>query len=406
MTMPKKQMKLAAYYLPPGAYAAGWRLPDATADSDMGIQHYVRFVQTAERGKMDCVLFPDRLAVAGSEAIGKRDRALESAAHVAQLEPLELLPALAMLTKNIGLVGTTTTAYGPPYHAARRYATLDHISGGRAGWNLVTSQIADEAKNFGLDEREEPSLAYEQAAEFHDICVGLWDSWDEDAVLRDKASGRYYDPAKVHVLNHKGRFFSVRGPLNVARCPQGRPVIAQDGSSEPARELAGRTAELLFTAPRTLGEAQAFYADLKGRAARHGRGPNDLKIMPGIVPIVARTDAEARALYDRLQSFAGNEAATDGFIGGTEGAGHRVVHGSPATLADTMQQWLENGAADGFTILFPYFPTPADDFVGLVIPELQRRGIFRTAYEGSTLRENLELNFPHSVHEGPKEAAL
>jgi FMN-dependent oxidoreductase (nitrilotriacetate monooxygenase family) len=450
--MPQKQMKLTSFYFPPGAHATGWRMPDAIPESDMGFKHYVHLAQSAERGKMDCVFFQDTAAVGRSEGIGRRDKTLEGQTHVARLEPFQMLPGLAMLTKHIGLVATGTTTYNEPFHIARRYATLDHISNGRAGWNLVTSQIEDEAWNFGLDAHVDHGLRYERASEFYDVVVGLWDSWDADAVLRDKASGRYYDPAKVHVLDHKGRFFKVRGPLNVARCPQGRPVVAQAGSSEPGRELAARTAEVVFTAQRTLAEAKAFYADLKGRMAKYGRHPDHLKIMPGFIPVIGRTDEEARERYEHMQSLISDDVAVGAInrlAGGldlrdfpidgplpplppsnsakarqeillnlarqglsirecgrrfAEGSGHRLVYGSPKTLADTMQEWLEEEGADGFTMLWPYFPTPVDDFTNLVVPELQRRGIFRTEYEGRNFRENLGIPIPQSAHALQKRA--
>ena len=365
------------------------------------------------------------------------------AARCVRLEPLTMLAALATVTRHIGLVSTATTTYNDPYSIARKFATIDHISKGRAGWNLVTSQNEDEAQNFGRDSHVDHADRYARAEEFHDVVRGLWDSWEDDAIIRDRATGRYSDPAKLHTLHHKGAHFSVRGPLNVARSPQGHPIVAQAGSSEPGRALAARTADVVFTAQVDIGEARAFYADVKGRMAAHGRHPDELKIMPGIRFVLGATDAEARARYDMMA----NEVSDDGALmaiqrlaGGldlrnfpldgplpelppsnaararqrmmielarreqlsirqlarrfTFSLGHLVFVGTAPALADLMETWFRAGAADGFTMLSPYYPAPLEDFVAGVIPELQRRGLFRTAYEGTTLREHLGLPRP------------
>jgi len=340
-------------------------------------------------------------------------------------------------------VATGTTSYNEPFHIARRFLSIDHLSHGRAGWNLVTSQNEDEAQNFGHDQHLDHALRYERASEFHDVVVGLWESWDADAIIRDKASGRYFDPAKLHVLNHVGKHFRVRGPLNVARSPQGRPVVAQAGSSEPGKELAARTADVTFTAQTSITEAQAFYADVKARAARYGRSPDDIRILPGLNYTLGRTEAEAREKYETLLSMMTDEVAMPSIMrlaGGLDlrqfpldgplpdlpqsnaaharqkmlvelarrenlsirqlarryatSNGHNVFVGTPKAMADLMEEWLGSRAADGFVLLSPYYPTPLQDFVELVVPELQRRGIYRTAYEGRTLRENLGLRSP------------
>jgi FMN-dependent oxidoreductase (nitrilotriacetate monooxygenase family) len=449
--MATKKMHLAAFYIPPGLHAAGWRLPEAMPDDGLsGYNQYIHVAQAAERGKMDFLLFQD--GAEGAEAIRARGALAEEDAFGARLEPFQLLPALSMVTDHLGLVATASTTYNHPYQVARRFATLDHLSGGRGGWNLVTSEVGNEAWNFNPQSGVEPVHRYERAAEFCDICVGLWDSWEEGALLRDRESGQYYDPTKVHALNHVGRFFKVRGPLSVERCPQGRPLITAADSSEAGRELAARTADVVYTTQHSLAQAQAFYRDLKGRLGTYGRRADELKIMPGLMPIIGRTNEEAKSRYERLQSYLSDDTALaalnrhfgdlelgdypiDGPLpelsssapGTTsqailielarnqhlsirelgrrfaEGFGHRVVHGSPGTLADTMQEWIEHEAADGFTILVPYFPGGIDDFVGLVIPELQRRGLFRREYEGKMLRENLGLPFPASRYAPAKK---
>ena len=334
---------------------------------------------------------------------------------------------------------------------ARRFLTIDHISGGRAGWNLVTSQAEDEAMNFGRETHLEHGARYARAAEFFEVVRGLWDSWEDDAFARDKASGQWFDPAKMHILNHQGPHFRVRGPLNVARSPQGRPVIAQAGSSAVGMDLAARSAEMVFTAQPTIADGVAFCTALRAMASAHGRGPDELRIFPGIMPIVAPTRAEAQAKYEELRDLVddgiglrgvarlcggldiygfdpdgplpplppsnaararqemivtmGRRGMTIRQIGRVLGMSqaHRVLWGTPAMLADDMQEWLEAGACDGFNLLFAHYPKPLEEFVDLVVPELQRRGIFRTEYEGRTLRENLGVSRPE--HPAAQERA-
>ncbi|TBU73518.1 nitrilotriacetate monooxygenase [Pseudomonas daroniae] len=440
MTM-TRQLKLGAFLFAPGNHAGGWRHPDAQPQTDMDFAAYLHLTQVAERGKFDTVFFQDTSAVPGDTLA---DGGRTGFARAVYLEPVSLIAALASVTRNIGLISTATTTYNEPYHIARKFASIDHISGGRAGWNLVTSQIEDEAGNFGRDHHLLHAKRYARAEEFHDVVRGLWDSWEDDALERNKAD-RYFDPQKVHRLDHQGEHFRVRGPLNVARTPQGHPIVSQAGASEAGRELAARTADLVFTAALTLEEAQAFYRDVKARTRRHGRNPEHIKIMPGLLPIVGRTEEEAKAKYQQLidllpadlgikpiARLAGDLdlsqypldgplpdlPANNSAIGRQKllvdlarrenltirqlaqhfacAGGHRVVYGTPVTIVDQMQEWLENEGADGFIIQFPFFPTPLEDFVELVVPELQRRGIYRQEYEGTTLRENLGI--PRPVH--------
>ena len=444
MVARRRQLKFGVFLRCPGSHFAGWRHPDAVPETDMSFQHYIDMTRVAERGKMDCVFFQDSSAVVGSAGLNGGPTLRPRDGRHVHLEPVSLIAGLAAVTTHIGLVSTATTTYNEPYHIARRFATIDHMSGGRAGWNLVTSQQEDEAGNFGFDAHMEHKLRYERATEFFDVVAGLWDSWDADAFIHDKAAGIYFDVNKVHFLNHKGKHFSVRGPLNVSRSPQGRPIVSQAGSSEPGRELAARTADLIFTAQNVLQEGQAFYADVKSRADRYGRAPDDIKILPGLMPIIGRTDAEAREKLEELQSLLSDEVALvhlSRLTGGLDlyqypldgplpdlppsnaaqgrqkvlvelarrnnfsirqlarhaagaSGGHQIVCGTPTSIADRMEEWLTNDACDGFNLLFPYFPSPLEEFVEQVIPELQRRGIYRTEYQGRTLRENLEVPMP------------
>ena len=443
MSRARKQLKLGAFLSVPGNHLAGWRHPDAVPETDMDFGWYMRLAQLAEHWLYDTIFFQDTVAVAGSDALAAGDLTRTRLSRIVKLEPTATLAALAVGTKHIGLIATATTTFNEPYNIARRFSTIDHISNGRAGWNLVTSQIEDEAGNFGLDTHVDHALRYERAIEFYDVVAGLWDSWEEDAFLRDKASGLWFDVNKMHFLNHRGRHFAVRGPLNVSRTPQGRPVVAQAGSSEPGRELAARTADVVFTAQTELAAAQEFYADVKGRTARYGRGPDDIKIMPGITPVVGRTEAEAREKYEELQALLPDDVALAALARFTRGIdifsyplhgpmpdlpeansaksrqklimdmakkqnlslietarsvsaaqGHRVLVGTADYIASELEEWLEKDAADGFNVICNYYPKPLQDFSELVIPELQRRGIFRTAYEGRTLRDNLGLKVP------------
>jgi len=438
----KGQMRLGAFFNPTGHHVASWRHPRAQADAGINFQHYAEITRTAERAKFDLVFLADNICVreANMEALSR------SAQYIANFEPLTLLSALSTLTSHIGLVSTASTSYNEPFHVARKFASLDHLSGGRAGWNLVTSGMAAEAYNFNRDVHYEHGERYDRAREFAQVVVGLWDSWDDDAFLRDKEAGRFFDPDKLHRLNHKGRHFSVRGPLNVPRSPQGRPVIVQAGGSDDMIAVAAEFAEVIFCAPLTLDQARTFYANIKGRLANHGRSPDEMKIMPGLSAIIGRTEAEAQERYDYLQSLIHPIVAREilsTVLGGVDlapypfdgplpenlplsnasrstfanvmdmarkenltmrqvamrVAGARaktVVRGSPQQVADHMEEWFRNDGCDGFNIMPPFLPGGLDDFVELVIPELRRRGLFRTEYEGRTLRDHLGLQRPAS----------
>jgi N-acetyl-S-(2-succino)cysteine monooxygenase len=442
-----QKLKLTAFWHPPGMHAAGWRMPGAIKGTEVRFEHYLHVVRALERGKMDAIFFQDSVSMGRNAAdlIEKGDPAVQTVLTVARIEPMTLLAALAVVTSRLGLIATGTTTYNEPFNIARKYASIDLLSGGRAGWNLVTSVFDDEAQNFGSDSLMDHEKRYERAGEFFDVVAGLWDSWDEGAPVEDKENGVYFDMKKVHVLNHRGTFFKVRGPLNAARSPQGRPIVTQAGSSDSGMELAARTADCVFTIQTSLEEARKFYQDVKGRMVKYGRHPDELKILPGFVPIVGRTESEAKEHYLQLQSLipdaraimainwlAGglnlNDYPLDGPLPDlpptnsalsmqkrlidlarkenlsirqvgrrfAESYGHRIVWGTPQMIADAMQEWKEQGVCDGFMIMPPYFPRGVDDFVDLVIPELQRREIFRTEYEGETLRENLGLPFPKS----------
>lgn len=419
-----------------GYHIAAWRHPDVPADGTLRFEHYARSAQAAERGKCDLIFFAD--------GIGIRERDVPPGSltrtgyELVEMEPMTLLPALSVVTKNIGLVTTASTTYNEPYNIARKFATLDWISGGRAGWNVVTSWSDAEAGNFGRNEQLDYDTRYARAGEFVDVVRGLWDSWEDDAFVFDKVGARFYDERKLHTLNHKGRFFSVKGPLNVARPPQGHPVIVQAGASEQGRELAAETADIVYAIYPTKEAGQAFYADIKGRMGKYGRASEDLKLLPALRPVVGRTRAEAQAKFDQLQDLldpmAGlNKLANNfGDLSGypldepvpleafgpsgikslsrqvaervarerptirelyeqVAGKGSFCLIGTPSDIVDVMQDWFEGEACDGFNITPTHLPSGCEDFVDLVTPELQRRGLFRTEYEGKTLRENLGL---------------
>ena len=301
---PNEMMKLGAFFHPTGNHVAAWLHPDAQIDAGTNFKHYASLAQTAERGKFDLMFLADAVAVRD----GKLAALSRWPQYMVFFDPVTLLSAIAPVTERIGLVATATTSYNEPYNVARKFASLDHICGGRAGWNVVTSANLSEAYNFGREAHFEHDERYDRAIEFADVVFGLWDSWDDDAFVRDRASGRYFDPAKLHALNHKGKHFSVRGPLNVARPPQGHPMIFQAGSSEVGRELAARIAEGVFTPQHTLTGAQDFYRDMKGRMAKYGRMQEQLKIMPGLNPVVGRTAREAEEKHRFLQGSGANSA--------------------------------------------------------------------------------------------------
>ena len=434
--MAARQLKLGAFMRPVSIHTGAWRYPGAWPDANFNFAHLKRLIQKLEAGKFDAFFMADHLAVLNMPV-----NALKRSHTVTSFEPFTLLSALAAVTDHIGLVATASTTFDAPYHIARRFASLDHISGGRAGWNIVTTSNPDAALNFGLDEHVEHDERYHRAREFYDVVTGLWDSFADDAFSRDAESGLYFDPAKLHVLDHKGEHISVRGPLNIARPVQGWPVIVQAGASEAGRQLAAETAEVIFAAHGDLAAGQRFYADVKGRAQKLGRSRDDIKILPGAFVIVGDSVEDARAKRAKLDSLVyyesgiaslsialGHDASAfdpDAALpdipetNASKSSRERVIElarnenltvrqlaqrlggysglafvGTPQTIADEMEEWLVTEGSDGFNIMFPYLPAGLDDFVEKVVPELQRRGIFRRQYEGSTLRENLGLKRP------------
>lgn len=434
----QRRLRLGAFMRPATIHTGAWRYPGAFPDANFNFAHLKRFAQTLERGRFDAFFMADHLAV-----LNMSTRALRRSHTATSFEPLTLLSALAAVTERIGLIATASTTFDEPYHVARRFASLDHLSGGRAGWNLVTTSNPDAALNFGLDEHVEHGERYRRGREFFDVVTGLWDSWADDAFVRDVESGTFFDPAKMHVLNHKGESLSVRGPLNIARPVQGWPVIVQAGSSEAGRQIAAETAEAVFTAQTTLADGQRFYADIKGRMAKLGRNPEHLKILPAAFVVTGESLDEAlekRARLDSLVHYDSGIASLSIMLGhdvsgfdpdgplpeipetnASKSSRERVIEwasrdnltirqlaqrvggysglemiGTPAMIADQMQQWLVESGSDGFNVMFPYLPGGLDDFVDKVVPELQARGIFRREYEGVTLRENLGLPRPEN----------
>jgi FMN-dependent oxidoreductase (nitrilotriacetate monooxygenase family) len=431
-----RQLRLGAFMRPISIHTAAWRYPGALPDANFNFEHLKRFARTLERGRFDAFFMADHLAV-----LNMPMQALKRSATVTSFDPLTLLPALAVVTERLGLIATASTTYNEPYHIARKFASLDHISGGRAGWNVVTSGNPDEARNFGLEEHVEHAERYRRAREFFDVVTGLWDSWADDAFIRDVESGVYFDPAKLHVLNHNGEYLKVRGPLNIARPIQGWPVIVQAGASEAGRRLAAETAEVIFAPAGTIGNARGFYADVKGRMEKFGRSREHLKVLPGAFVVAGETAAEARAKRAQLDSLVHYDSAiaslsillghdASGFdpdgplpaipeSNASKSGRERIVElarreqltvrqlaqrvggysglafvGTPAMIADQMEEWLFTEACDGFNIMFSYLPGGLDDFVDRVVPELQGRGLLRREYEGATLRENLGLPRP------------
>ncbi|KUL35229.1 LLM class flavin-dependent oxidoreductase [Actinoplanes awajinensis] len=434
-----RQLHLNAFLMTVGHHEAAWRLPESDPFAHLDVQHYVRLARIAERGKLDSLFLADSPVLWNS--VGHRPSG--------GLEPTVLLTALAGATERIGLIATASTSYNEPYNLARRFASLDHVSGGRAGWNVVTTAGPDAARNFNLDDQPAHRDRYARAAEFVDVSRKLWDSWEDDAALGDKANGVWGDDTKIHPAGHTGEYFQVAGALNVPRSPQGHPLLVQAGSSEDGKALAARYADAVFTAQQTLEDAQAFYADLKRRALAEGRDPDTVKILPGIVPAIGSTQAEALALEEELEQLIKPEYALRqlaqtlkldpsalhldrelpddlpdedeieaaksrytlivelarrerltvrqliGRLGG--GRGHRTFAGTPEQVADAIQHWFDNGAADGFNIMAPVLPSGLEVFVDQVVPILQRRGLFRTEYTTRTLRDHYGLPRPAGV---------
>lgn len=433
-------LHLNAFLMGVGHHEAAWRHPRTDPELVNDVRHFQHLARIAENGAFDSVFLADGVQIWGDvqhTAAGK-------------FEPVTLLTAMAAATSRVGLIATASTSYTEPYNLARLFSSLDHISGGRAGWNIVTSAGDRAAQNFNRDGVAEHAERYERADEFLDVVTALWDSWEDDALVVDVRSGVFADPDKVHEINHRGRFYQVRGPLNAVRSPQGRPLLVQAGSSEDGKAFAARHAEAVFTAQQTFADAHAFYQDLKSRLAQHGRLPDELKVLPGIVPVLGSTEAEARRLSDELDalivpvravrqlseligvelnghpldeplppfpSVARINGAKSRFelvrdlvererltlrqligrLGG--GRGHQVVAGTPARIADHIQHWYENGAADGFNVMPPLLPSGLEEFVDQVIPELRRRGLFREGYSADTLRGHYGLGRPASRFE-------
>ncbi|WP_059045906.1 LLM class flavin-dependent oxidoreductase [Paenibacillus rubinfantis] len=433
----KKQMKLGAFFNLPGHHVASWRHPQTDAHRTFDLEYLQELARLAERGKFDMIFFADVLGLRPSG---------NQAASALKLDPLIILASLVSVTSHIGLTATLTTTYNDPYQVARKFAAIDHLSRGRAAWNVVTSANEKESLLFGKPKHLEHARRYERAEEFVDLVKQLWLSIEREAVILDKEQGQVLDIERVHPLSHEGEWFKVQGLLDAPSTPQGHPVIVQAGSSEAGKELAAKTAEVIFTAWQTLEETQTFYRDVKSRLAKYGRKPEDLKIMPGVFITVAKTEAEAIAKRKELNSYILPEVGLEylsNFIGTDltgydvdaplpgfttsedktnpqirsnliralaerEGLttirevyehiagarGHREIVGTPGQIVDQLEEWFFNEGADGFNIMPPTFPEGLRDIVELVIPELQRRGLFRTEYESHTLRGNLGLSIP------------
>lgn len=436
----KRQMHLNLFIHCRGHHEAAWRHPAASSRSLSDIRYYQELAQKAEAGLFDSIFLADQLALGADIAHAPRTG----------LEPITMLAALAVSTSRIGLIATASTTYTEPFNLARQFASLDHMSGGRIGWNIVTSWLAPAARNYGGDAQVSHAGRYARAEEFMTVVKGLWDSWADDAVLDERATGRYTNPARIRPIDHEGVYYHVAGPLNLPRCPQGRPVLVQAGSSDTGRGFAARHAEAIFTAQLEKTTAQAFYADLKSRVVAAGRDPDQVLILPGLSPLIAASEAEAQRLSEELGELANPEVGRkrlSGRFGGYDfshlpldkplepedfpdpstveaarsrtevilglvrrkkptlrqllailaGArGHNTFAGSPEQVADFMAEWIADGAADGFNIMPPVLPAMLEVFIADVIPLLQRRGLFRTAYEGKTLRDHYGLALPAS----------
>ncbi|MEL4071529.1 LLM class flavin-dependent oxidoreductase [Ochrobactrum sp. GPK 3] len=433
-----RQLHLTAFMRPVSLHTGAWRYPGAYPDANFNFHHLKSFALKLEAAKFDAFFMADHLAV-----LNMPEEALKRSHTVTSFEPFTLLSALAAVTDKIGLAATASTTFDEPYHIARRFASLDHISQGRAAWNIVTTSNPDAALNFGKEEHLVHDERYKRAREFFDVVTGLWDSFADDAFLRDQQSGIYFDPSRMHVLDHKGDDFNVRGPLNIARPVQGWPVIVQAGQSEPGRQLAAETAEVVFCAPRGLSDAKKLYADLKSRVAAVGRNPDHLKILPAAFIVIGETVADAKEKRAKLDSLVHYDSAIaslsiaighdvsgldpDSYLpelpdtNASKSSQEQVLKlareenltvrqlaqryggysglafvGTPDSVANEMQQWLDEAGCDGFTVVFPFVPQGLDDVVEKLVPELQRRNIFRSDYEGSTLRDHLGLPRPRN----------
>ncbi len=443
----KRQLSLNVFVYPGGHHEASWRHKESRPEGAIDIKFHQALAKKAEAAKFDALFFADGPALADNIRYAARFR----------LEPLTWLSALAAVTERIGLIGTASTTYNEPYNLARLFASLDHLSHGRAGWNIVTTTAVQAAQNFGLSEHPLHGDRYDRAREFIDVVSKLWDSWEDDAIRADTASGLYAETGKIHAIEHIGKHFRVRGPLNTPRSPQGRPVYVQAGASDDGRSFAAQYAEAIFTAHQNLKSAQDFYSDIKARAASLGRRPEHVKILPGISPFIASTQAEAIRLEEefneliqpeyslsQLRTMTGldlsghdldapfprhlidptvRQGVASRFklvvdildrekptirqlIHRLAGArGHYVFTGTPEAVADEIQTWFENGAADGFNVMPPWFPGGLDIFIDQVLPILRRRGLFRTEYSGTTLRDHYGLPRPESRYAQPERAS-
>jgi FMN-dependent oxidoreductase (nitrilotriacetate monooxygenase family) len=435
-----RQLHLNAFLMGTGHHEASWRLPESDPEATTSVQHFQRLAQIAERGTFDSLFLADGPVMFGN--VAQRPSGV--------IEPLTLLTALALVTEHIGLIATASTSYNSPYNLARRFSALDHVSNGRAGWNIVTTAGVEAARNFGVDEQPLHAERYERAAEFVDVTLKLWDSWEDDVVIADKGAGVWGDNAKIHPADHKGTYFSVAGALNSPRSPQAYPLLVQAGSSEDGKDFAARYAEAVFTAQQTLANAQAFYSDLKSRTHREGRDPNTIKILPGIVPVLGSTEKEAKEREAELEEHIVHEHAQQmlsrllrvpveqldldsqlpedlpdeseiedfksryslivelgrsekltirqliGRLGG--GRGHYTFTGTPEQIANKIEEWFNNGAADGFNIMPPLLPSGLELFVEHVVPILRSRGLYRHEYTGRTLRDHYGLSRPENQY--------
>ena len=432
----KRKLHFNAFMRPATIHTGGWRYPGGFADANFNLNHIIRFIQKLEEGKFDTFFMADHLAL-----LNMPIEALKRSATPTSFEPMTLLSALAMVTKKIGLVATSSTTYDAPYHVARRFASLDHISGGRSGWNIVTTANPNASRNFGIEFQMEHDERYSRAKEFYDVVTGLWDSWEDDAFVRNQKTGIFFDTEKMHILNHQGKYLKSRGPLNIGRPIQGWPVIVQAGASNAGRQLAAETAEVVFTSQPTIDYAREFYSDIKGRMKQIGRNPRHMHILPACMVIIANSLEDAKERRAKLDSLVHFESAiaslsialgTDASVFDPDemlpdipetnagqssrekairiaeeecltvrqlaqrigGHSSLCLMGPPELVADQMEEWLSTGGADGFTIQFPYLPQGLDDFVEKLVPILQKKGIYREDYEGNTLRENLGLPRP------------
>ena len=443
MTRRTGEMSIGMNILGLGGHQAAWRVGEVAPTAYLDVDYYTNIARISERGTLDAIFLADGPAL--QENVGTNPGG--------RLEPTVLLTAVALATTHIGVIATCSTTYNDPFNLARRLASLDHISRGRAAWNMVTNAGDLAAQNFGLAGAPLHVDRYGRAQEFVETAVRLWDSWEDDAIIADPAAGRFADAGKVHRIDHEGAHFQVRGPLNVPRSPQGRPVLFQAGSSDGGKALGARWADAIFTTQTTLEDGRAFYDEMRARARGHGRDPDQLKIMPGLSTVIGSTEEEAHRRCDALDSYLGedgllaqiaqriglraSELDPDGelpwdrigpaasFERGSVGfleaqlnlarrerltvrqlsrrirSGHRLLVGTPEQVADTLEEWFLTRAADGFNLMPDMFPSGAEIFVDEVVPELRRRGVFRHEYRGTTLREHLGLRRPESLYAAP-----